>query len=115
MREWGIVNLDTGVENAARDHKALLAVAAGDKPEQAKAFKALDHSLDALSRDVAEQAFQGERSKRKQWAEIQKEIADLLEAGRALLEEAEAPEGNRAEKIERRYQRMQSRVTKLVG
>ncbi len=117
MRRWIIVNVETVIESAARDHKALLATEAGNKEELQKAFAALKDSLDSLTRDVAELAFQGGRSKRKQWADIQKDIADLLDDGRSFLEKSEpaAPDADLSEKMDRRYQRIQSRIIRLSG
>jgi len=112
-----MTNVDNVIETVAMDHKALLAVNVADKTEQAKAFEALKESHAALMRDVAQMAFRGERSKRKQWAELQKEITDLLEEGRGVVEAEEgmAPEGNWEEKLDRRYQRMGSRIARLAG
>jgi hypothetical protein len=111
------MNVDIVIESAARDHKALLEVDAADKAGQTKAFAALKESMAELTRDMAQLAFQGERSKRKQWAELQKEIENLLDEGRGVLEADgnPAPEGDWAEKVDRRYQRMGSRIARLAG
>jgi hypothetical protein len=111
------MNVDTVIESAARDHKALLGIDATDKAGQTKAFESFKESIAALTRDMAQMAFQGERSKRKQWAELQKEIADLLDEGRGVMEAEERlmPEGNWEEKVDRRYQRMGSRIARLAG
>ena len=107
------MNLSALIDTAATNHKALLATN-GDKLEQQKALGALRTSIDALNRDLAQAAFQSDRSKRKQWGEIQKGIAELLDEASAALELA--PEDvEPADKIERRYQRIQTRIGKLSG
>lgn len=111
MREWTNMNFNTVIESATTNHKALLTVN-GDKQEQEKALSALRASLDALNRDVAQAAFQSDRSKRKQWGEIQKGIAELLDEARNVCEVG-AADADDSEKIERRYQRMHTRIVKL--
>jgi hypothetical protein len=109
------MNVDTVIESAARNHKALLAVDVSDRAGQELAFTGFKESLEALMRDVAHKAFTGERSKRKQWAEVQKELGDLLNEARAAVDEGLPPEGNWEEKMDRRYQRMGSRIARLEG
>lgn len=109
------MNVDTVIESAARDHKAFLMVDATDAAARKGAFEAVKNSIEALLRDVAHVAFKGERSKRKQWAELQKEIGDFLTEAKTALEEGTVPEGNWEEKLDRRYQRMQSRIARLSG
>jgi len=108
------MNVDSAIESAAKEHVALVTAPAANKDEQARAFSALKATLETLTRDVEQIAFQGERSKRKQWAEVQKEISDLLKEARGVLE-AEEAEPVAAEKVERRYQRMQARIARLAG
>ena len=108
------MNFDHVFESATRDHKTLLEVDFTNQVEKQKAFGALKTSHDALTRDVSQCAFQGGRSKRKQWGDVQKELAELLDEGRSVVEAEEAKGADLPEKVERRYQRLHSRIVRLA-
>src|SRR3954465_8215063 len=106
------MNIEKVIGDAARDHKALLTLDPANKTERSQALAALQSSIDALNRDLAQLAFQGGRSQRKQWMEIQKQVGDFLDDGKAALEHEEPTPAEALEKIDIRYQRLQTRVEK---
>ncbi|MDB6111487.1 MAG: hypothetical protein JWR69_3237 [Pedosphaera sp.] len=112
-RYCDLMSFDKAIEAASRDHKALFAIDPQNKPELELALGTLKASLDGLSKEVAERAFQDGRSKRKQWADIQKLIADLLDDGRSYVEREPSAPTDMSAKIDVRYSRMHQRMTKL--
>jgi hypothetical protein len=107
------MNFDKAIEVATRDHQALFAVDPQNRPELEKAFGVLKTSLDALSKEVAERAFQDGRSKRKQWGEIQKQLTDFLDEGRSRVEREPSEPVDLSGKIDQRYSRLHQRMIKL--
>jgi hypothetical protein len=108
------VHFDKSIENALRDHIALFAVDPLNRTEMQEAYGSLKSSLDVLTKDAAESAFQGSRSKRKQWGEIQKELTDILDDGRCLAENEDSKLRAMSDKINTRYRRIHSRMIKLL-
>jgi hypothetical protein len=107
------MSFDKAIEAASRDHKALFAIDPQNKPELEQAFGSLKTSLDALGKEVAERAFQDGRSKRKQWAEIQKQLTELLDDGRSHVDREAATPTDMSAKIDLRYSRIHQRMNKL--